>query len=120
MKQTIKKPKQIHIMDSVDILDRVRIHVFQTSPGHFDVDFTCREKNKVLVLDDDAKKTLTNKLNELAVGKDAMSANTRGYIEEYTGRLLQGFHKCNLALIEDRPEAIDDHYEKIRKSFAKN
>lgn len=104
-------------MESVDILDRVDIMIFQPSPGNFTIDFSVKEQGKRLVIDEKALQTLQNKLNELTVGKDASDPNVRGYMEEFTGKLLQQYHKVNLAMIEDMPKEIVDHYEAFRKTL---
>jgi len=107
--------KKTHIMESVDFLDRISIHLFQPVPGHFNVDFSVKEKGKRLVLDEDALKKMQNKITDLCSDKNANDENTRGYIEEYVGRLLKEYYKVGLALIEDMPEARDDHYDHLRR-----
>lgn len=101
-------------MDSVDILDRVDILVFQFHPGHFSVDFKVKEKEKHLVFDETALKTLQDKVLDLTRGKNAKDPNTVGYIQEYVGRLIREYHKVGLAVIEDIPDSPDDHYAKFR------
>lgn len=103
------------IMKSIDVLDRVHILVFQPVSGHFDVTFECMEKDKRLVFDEGALKTLNEKIIDLCRDKNAADPNTRGYIEEFTGRMLKEYYKLGLAVIEDVPDAIEDHYHKLRK-----
>ncbi len=100
-------------MDSVDILDRVNIVIMETKPGHFNVDFLCKEKGKQLTFDTKAKETLTGKLNELLIGKP-INPTTRGYIEEFCGRLIKEYHKQDLVVIEDVPEGPADEYAAFR------
>jgi hypothetical protein len=109
--------KKVHIMDSVDILDRIDILLFQPVPGHFTVDFTCKEKGKQLVIDSHALNTMQAKITALCVERElsANDAKTRGYIEEFVGRLVREYHKADLAIIETIPEGIDDHYKHLRK-----
>jgi len=109
--------KKVHIMDSVDILDRIDILLFQPVPGHFTVDFTCKEKGKQLTIDTDALNAMQAKITMLCREKE-LSANdekTRGYIQEFIGRLVREYHKAHLAIIENIPEGIDDHYKHLRK-----
>lgn len=112
--------KKVHVMDSVDILDRVDILLFQPAPGHFTVDFSCKEKDKQLVVDTDMLREMERKITELCQQR-GLSVNseeidkTRGFIQEYIGRFIQKCHKMNLAVIEDVPQGSDDHYEHLRK-----
>lgn len=108
---------KINIMESVDILDRVDIVIFQPSPGSFTIDFVCKEKGKQLTIDEKALETLQNKINELTVGKNAKDPVVRGYMEEFTGKLLQQYHKVNLAVIEDVQGEVSDHYAAFRKTL---
>lgn len=112
----MNKPKRTHVMDSVDILDRVTIHIFQPKPGHFTVDFTCKEQNKQLVFDEQALKTLQKTIAERARELKLTSnhENTRGFLEEFTGRLVKEYYKVNLVVIEDIPEGVEDHYKAFR------
>jgi len=104
-------------MESVDILDRIHIIVFQHTAGHFDVTFECREKDKQIVLDSKALATMEQKVMDLCRDKNAADPNTRGYIEEYIGRLLTEYHKLGLAVIEDVPDAPSDPYQALRKKY---
>lgn len=104
-------------MDSIPLLDRVDIHIFQPHPGHFNVDFVCKEANKQLTFDPKALSTLQEKVYEKAKDKPANDANTRGYIEEYVGRLITEYHKHGLCVIEDIPDAPDDPYAALRRQL---
>jgi hypothetical protein len=101
-------------MESVDILDRLDIVLFQPVPGHYSVDFACKEKHKQLVIEPSARLALEKVLTEKCRDHSANDENTRGYIKEYVGRWLQKFHKLNLVAIEDVPEGTDDHYKHLR------
>ena len=112
--------KNVHIMESVDILDRVDIILFQPVPGHFTVDFSCKEFGKQLVVDTDMLREMERKIVELCRERQLSVSSqeidkTRGFIQEYIGRFIQKCHKLNLAVIEDVPKGTDDHYAKLRK-----
>ncbi len=118
---TTKLPtKKIHIMDSVDVLDRINILLFQPAPGHFTLDFTAKEEGKNFILDNDAKAELERKVTEIcqqrqmSVGAGAIE-KTRNFILEWAGRYIQKCHKVGLAIFEDIPDAVDDHYAHLRK-----
>lgn len=107
--------KRTQIMESVNILDRLDLHVFQPKPGHFFVDFTCKEKGKRFIIDEQAKQNMEHKINELCAEKHANDEKTRMYIEEYIGRMIYALHKADLAIIEDIPPGVEDHYAQFRK-----
>lgn len=102
------------ILKNVDILSLVDVQIFQTHPGFFDVSFYCHDKTKQLVFDESALQTLNHKLSEKMAGLNARDPNTRGYIEEFVGRMLVEMHRHGLCAIDDVKDAQEDPYAHLR------
>jgi hypothetical protein len=103
------------LLKHVDILTLVDIQIFETHPGHLSVDFYCHQPGKHLVFDEKALEVLNHQLSEELAGRSTKDPNTRGYIQEYVGRMIDQLSRHNLCAIEDIPDAPDDHYAKLRK-----
>lgn len=109
--------KSAAIMNSVNVLDRISITVFQFKPGHFTIDVTAKEEGKHCVFDANARTTLENKLHEKTREMKASHPNLKGYLEEFAGKFIAELHRHDLFVIEDIPPAVEDHYAAIRNKF---
>lgn len=117
--------KKTDLLNNVDFLDRVRIHVFpgKPHPGDlypFRVEVQSLDESKRVIFDEAALKKMNQILTEKASQFHPNDPRVRGYLEEFVGRLITELYRNGLCDLEDLPDQPDDPYEKLRKTFARN
>jgi hypothetical protein len=103
------------ILKKVDILDRIKLRVVEVAPGHFGVAVEALEKNKNVIFDTDALKILNEQVTHRARSMNSRDPNTRGFIEEFVGRMISEMYRVGLVELEDIKDAPDDPYRDLRK-----
>lgn len=104
-------------LKNVDISDLIRARIFQTAPGVFSAEIVCLEKNKNVVIDEKALKTLNEEITERCRAYSASDPKTIKFIEEFVVKMVSALHKNGLAELEDAKvqDAKEDHYKEARK-----
>jgi hypothetical protein len=109
----------VTILKHVDVLDLIKVEVFTPNiykPGDIQVDLVALEKDKRVVIDDSALKSLNQTLYERCQQfEDARDPKVKEYIKEFVGRMCSEWHRNGLLEIEDIPEGVTDHYEDARR-----
>lgn len=111
-----------NIMKHVDLLDLVRVEVNRIpGTGQFRVFIEAIDKEKKVVMDPSAQKTLNNKITSICKEKNlsALDPNTIGYIKEFVGRVVSELARNGLVELADYEDRPDDPYAEIRKEFSK-
>jgi hypothetical protein len=101
----------------VDIVDRVRVHILQPSPGNFEVQLECIEPDMNVVFDGKALETFNNIITEKCSQMSAKDPKTKMYIQEFVTKAVSEFHRNGLVDIVKAPKAVDDHYKQLRKKY---
>jgi len=116
----------MEVMKNVDILDLVEIVVYQGTPTRENpcpllVHFEPNDKNKNIVFDPQALKTLneniTDRVREMSLSLN--DPNTIPYIKEFVGRMVSEMHRNGVVVLDDIGEASDDPYASVRKTPTK-
>lgn len=112
----------VNILTNVDISDLITVNVYKGNPLPGDpcpltVTVDPIDQTKRVVFDTDALKTMNAKLTEKIRGSDPKNPNTAQYIKEYVTKMVSGFYKNGLLIIEDMPEAPDDPYKEAKAQF---
>lgn len=102
------------IMKHVDILDLVEVVIVVDNYGSMSIDFLCREPNKRVVIDENAKIKIERDIASKLVGKSKNDENALGYAKEFAGKMLSALYQNGLVELEDIPEAPDDPYKSLR------
>lgn len=113
-----------NILDNVEFLDKVRVHVYRGEPKPDDrnplrVEFEPIDSSKQVVFDESALKKFNEILTEKAQQFEPHDPRLLSYIEEFAGRMTETLYKNGLVALEDLPECPDDPYAAIRKQFAR-
>jgi len=117
--------KKVDLLNNVDFLDRVRIHIYpgKPSPGDhypFRIEFQSLDESKRVIFDESALKKMNEVLTEKAGQFHPSDPRVRGYLEEFAGRLAMELYRNGLADLEDLPDGPEDPYANIRKQFSRN
>ena len=110
------------IMSKVDLLDLIKVNVFldmevlsKENPLPYRVSISPLDESKRFIIDDDALKTLNQKITEkVQQFENGRDPRVVGYIKEFASRMISELSRNGLALLEDIPEAAEDHYAKLR------
>jgi hypothetical protein len=105
-------------MKNVNIADLIKINIYQ-SRSAFDVQIECLEKNKNVVFDEKALRTLNEQLTERCKGLSVGDPKTHKYIEEFVYRMISELHRNGLVELEEAQEPDSDPYKKVRSKYAK-
>jgi len=111
-----------NIMNHVDFLDLVKITVTRfPNSGQFKVFVEAIEKNKKVIFDEDALRTMNNKITEVCKEKklSALDPNTVGYIKEFIEKLVSELARHGLIELVEYEDQPDDPYAKIRQQYEK-
>jgi len=112
------KKSDMQIMNQVDILDLVRIHVFRIpNTARFEVQVEAVDKTKNVVFDEDALKVLNQKVTERAAQFEARDPRAIGYIEEFVGRLTSELYRNGLVELATVSDEDQDPYADLRKEY---
>jgi hypothetical protein len=108
-------------MKNIEFLDLVNIVVTRGIPTAIDpcpviVSFDPIDKEKNIVFDEDALKTMNNKITErmIKMGLNVRDPNVFEYIKEFAGRLAAELYRNGLIEFEDVKDAPEDPYAKVR------
>lgn len=114
------KKSKLGILDHVDFLDLVRIHVYKDmpSPGDmfpFRIEFECLDQTKRIVFDEHEFKKMNQILTEKAQQFNPKDPRLPDYLQEFSGRLASELYRNGLCEFEDIPEGKEDPYAFARK-----
>jgi hypothetical protein len=117
--------KKIDILKHVELLDKVRIHIYRGQPTKddlcpFRIEFECLDASKKLVFDESALATMNQKLTEKAREFNPNDPRFAKYLEEFSGRFTNELYRNGLVEIVDIPDAKEDPYTAVRKQFSRN
>lgn len=116
--------KKFDILERVEFLDKVRIHVYRAPPEPGDprpirIEFQSLQKGKKVIFDENALKTMNNTLTEKAKQFEPEDPRLLSYVEEFAGRLTEILYKNGLVELVEIPDQPEDHYATIRKQFSR-
>lgn len=115
-----KKKVNMQVMNKVDILDLVHIHVFRIpNTARFEVQIEAIEKNKNVIFDEDALKIMNQKITEKAAQFEARDPRAKDYIQEFVGRMTSELYRNGLVALDIVTDEPDDPYADIRKKYSK-
>jgi hypothetical protein len=109
-----------NILKHVDVSDLINIKIVRPNvkrPDLILVDITAIEKGKRVVIDETALQKFNQIITEKAGQFSARDPKASDYIKEFAHKMCSGWHRSGLLIIEDIPEAIEDHYAEMRKKY---
>jgi hypothetical protein len=112
--------KHINIMKHVSILDQIRIHILQPTPGNVEVHFECLDNTKNVIIDQKALKEMNHQITERTKDMSANDPKTLKYIEEFVAKLLEALWQNGLVELIEPNENPSDPYEDLRKQYSTN
>jgi len=114
----------VNILKNVEINELLQIDIFNSnvySPGQLEISIESVEKDKRVVIDEDASKKLCEILKHRANTKfeNVRDPKMKKDMEEFVARMCIEWHKNGLLIIEDIPEAPSDPYEEAKQMVKK-
>lgn len=109
------------IIKNVDILELIRIHVFQGEPTREDpmpyrVMIESLDQSKKVVFDEKALSIMNDKLTERAqLFEDGRDPRVTDYIQEYVSRMVSELHRNGLVELQEIGDVKEDPYASVRK-----
>lgn len=115
------KKINMQVMNKVDILDLVRIHVFRLpNTPSFEVEIEPLDKNKNVIFDEDALRVMNEKVSEKAAQFEARDPRAKDYIQEFVGRMTSELYRNGLVSLEVVTDEPDDPYVDMRNKFKRS